>query len=158
MPLDNTNNLKPLPGDLQSRIENALNNVTLAEAEYGRLSKLCNLETQKIGALTEEKKSLEASILSLKTNMEAMRNDEKVSKDVLNDLDSKKALANNELMDTISKLERAESELKSTILEKENHDVLMAAADKATTERLKKLNESEASHASKVERLKEALK
>lgn len=157
MALDNSTIQNPIPGDLQARVENALNLVTSLEAEHARLTKMCSNETQKINSLHEEKKSIESSVLSLKSNMEAMKGDETASKIVLIDLEAKKTLATNELSEILSQLKIATQELESKVIEKHNHEDAMAIAESDMNERLGNLREKETAHELKVERLKKAI-
>lgn len=157
MSLDNSSIHHPLPGDLQARVENALNLLTSLEAEEVRLVKVRNLETQKINALHEEKKSLEKQIETLKGEVIDLAKSIEDGKTILGDFETKISIANNELADINSEVESANDQLtlkKGEAAKRENDSIVF---ENSIIERHRQLEEKELAHQAKVEKLKRAI-
>lgn len=158
MSLDNSSIQHPLPGDLQARVENALNLVTSLEAEQARLAKMCGVETQKINALHEEKKYLESQILSLKAEIESIIQERDKKREDIKALQNQRNMLEDELEDLEkgSSSLKAESEGINKSLDSREKDIAKKEAD--IIKRQASLEKKESDHGAKVERLKEALK
>lgn len=158
MSLDNATIQHPLPGDLQSRVENALNLVTSLEAEHARLYKLISSQKSDINTNHEEVKSLETRIARLK--VEADQSGEELiahtssvdtRKRELAELELKIAEAIKEKQIVADQIAQAERDL-----DFRKHSVEALEGD--VTERESILHAKEVAHEKKVAKLLEALK
>lgn len=157
MSLDNSTIQHPLPGDLQARVENALNVVTQYEAEEARLKKLCVSYTQNINNSHDELKVTQDRIKELKLEIPALEDEVKISKDILNELENRKVLVNNEVTEATNELRSLEIELEAKKLDISNRENAIAKEEKDLEKREKTLAQSEEAHKVKVGKLQEAL-
>lgn len=86
MSLDNNTIQNPLPGDLQARVENALNQVSSLELEIVRLDKLSQLKKSELQNIHNESKALEAGIQSATANKLALEKEVASASSKLNEL------------------------------------------------------------------------
>lgn len=157
MSLDNSTIQHPLPGDLQSRVENALNLVTSLEAEHARFEKLIGTQKASINSNHAEIKSSEMRISALKK--------EKL------DLESSVFDMGKELADVTKQITEAKLDLqaakydredvmmivKSQHAELDKRELATQSAEKDITDRAYALSQKELKHQQKVDRLLAAL-
>lgn len=153
MSLDNSTTQYPLPGDLQSRVENAQNLVTSLEAEEVRLSKLVNSYKLEINAIHTDMKSLELKVSGLrkeKTDLESN----------ISDLNKEVASVTKEVIDARSELQVAKYDkedvmmvVKSQHAELDKREAGIQNAEKDVTDRAAALTQKELKHQQKVDRL-----
>ena len=157
MALDNSTIQNPLPGDLQARVENALNLITSLEAEEVRLTKFITGKKQNIYDLHEEEKATLAKLQSLKKEIPDLENTVAITKGILNEMENHKALLTGDIEEATTNLlaitQEHESKKTEIISLQKGHE----EAEKDINERLANLREKEDAHESKVERLKKAI-
>lgn len=158
MPLDNSSNQHPLPGDLQQRVQNALNLLTDLELQETHLRKTVNTHTIKLNELYAEEKSVQAKIEFLKKEIPSLEESVQVSKNILNELDSRKILVNNEVEEAILSLQNINNELEAKKIEIANREEGIKDAEKDINDRLHALSLKEDAHKVKVGKLLEAIK
>lgn len=157
MPIETPSSQHPLPGELQQRVENALNQVTMLQAEEARLTKLISQNTLIINNLHEEERACSSRIETLKSDIVDLEKDVEVSKEILNQLESQKTVTNNELAEVTTKLQVSANELSSTQARIDSVLKNHKDAEDDISNRLGKLQDKEIAHELKVERLKKAI-
>ena len=155
--LNQTGPQLPLPDDLQSRIENAQNNITIMEAEFKRLTKLSQDLTNDINAKHIVIKDLEESIDSLKIVDSTLNKaiQEKVNQNGFlgNDIDIKKSeLA--QIQEETKQLKEINEIAIAGINERETK---LEEKEKEIAQRIADLLKKETAHSQKVERLLKAI-
>lgn len=147
----------PLPEDVQARIENARNNITILDAEATRLKKLIVIETEQINALHAEKVSCETSIKKLNSQIE----------DCIGTLASKKtelSVAEESVKVAESKLEGVRSESSTITAQLTKRSAELDSREKAIKFQEEDVNDrnlvllsKETDHEAKVAKLKAAI-
>lgn len=158
MSLDNSTIQHPIPGDLQARVENALNLVTSLEAEHARLVKFIGSAKGEINDLHTEKKSIESQIDVSKETLKGLHTEIESDQDTLRSVQSELIGVNQELekamdqkSDALKKVDEANKQLGTW---QEWQD----AKEDDLNKRHVALSEREAIHETRVARLQEALK
>lgn len=158
MGLDNATIQHPLPGDLQARVENALNLVTSLEAEHARLEKMIGSQRSTINANHAEIKELEDKVKVGAETLNKLTLTLTDKADELNSLQYSIKDANHELEEattqkvaTISFVEEQKKDLATRITR-------VTELEAEIEKRLSDLHDKESKHQSKVEKLLEALK
>lgn len=158
MALDNSTIQHPLPGDLQARVENALNLVTSLEAEHARLEKMIGSQRQQINANHEEIKSCEGQLKTCHKSLDGILTNIDAANDKLNTLNYAIKDANHELEEA----NRQKIEITNFVAQqKSDLDARVAKVtelENGLNERIKAHTENESAHQKKVERLLEAIK
>ena len=147
----------PLPDDIQARIENARNNITIMEAEFSRLQKLSLELESKIKTQHVEMKSCEESINSLRSVEKALMSDVanlEVNKGNLTDsiIKAKSELA--QIQEETKQLKEINNIEIAGINEREN---ALEEKEKDIVKRIVDLEKKEVAHSQKVERLLKAI-
>ena len=155
--LNQTGPQLPLPDDLQSRIENAQNNITIMGAEFKRLTKLSQDLTNDINAKHIVIKDLEESIDSLKIVDSTLNKaiQEKVNQNGFlgHDIDIKKSeLA--QIQEETKQLKEINEIAIAGINERETK---LEEKEKEIAQRIADLLKKETAHSQKVERLLKAI-
>ena len=158
MSLDNSTIQTPLPGDLQARVENALNQVSTLELEANRLDKMVQVKKGELQNIHNEYKSIENSLKTSqveldKTNLELT----KVSAS-LNQVQYSIKDANHELEQATKnkvEIEKYVEEIKADLVNRTNR---VKEAEAEIEKRLTDLHDKETTHQTKVQRLLEAIK
>ena len=158
MPLDNNTIQNPLPGDLQARVENALNKVSSLELESTRLDKLLQFKKSELQNIHNEYKSIESNTISAKDDLKKINSEVQESSAKLEALQYSIKDANHELEEA-TKLKKElvnfiDTQKKDLAERVSRVEELEAEIDK----RLQTLHEREVDHQSKVDKLLAALK
>ena len=147
----------PLPDDIQSRIENAKNNITIMEAEYARLGKLSIELTAKINAQHAEVKSLEEVIASLSLKKESLITE-------VTDLGVKSAKVQSEIAERLAEVDslRLEKEelikvQNASLTELNERESQVKVHEDNINQREIDLIAKENAHLQKVEKLRQAI-
>lgn len=158
MGLDNSTIQDPLPGDLQARVENALNSVTSAEAEYNRLTKFIVNQKSEINALHEDRKVTEATLKDFKSQLLTSQKELDQTNKTLDsvqhqvkDLEHEIAQATNQKQAILNEIDKVNNNLNERQKNVEDLEANLA-------ERMRVLSDKETSHKIKVDKLSEALK
>ena len=156
--LNNDTIQTPLPGDLQARVENALNLVTSLEAEHNRLQKMIGSQTQKINNNHEEIKSQEGKLKTLNSTNDGIMADIDKANSKLLELGYLIKDANHELEESTRKKIEIENDivLKNDDLTRREQSVLEIENELQT--RIEAHANDKQAHQKKVEKLLEALK
>lgn len=147
----------PLPDDLQSRIENARNNITIMEAEYARLLKLSSDLDAKIKIQHAESKELEAQAEALTAKKEALVTDVtnlEVRASLVND---QVKIANVELLGVKSETEQLKLTNNASLTALNEREAEVKKHEEDINRREIELIAKENAHLQKVEKLKQAL-
>lgn len=148
----------PLPGDLQSRVENAQNQVTTLEAEAHRLDKYVNGRKAEVMAIHNEYKDIEARIKSAKENLKTLSEDLNEKNEQFNRLSHAVSDRNHELEEATRQKVEIVQEIDRHTLELHKSKIAMDEAEKELVDRIKSHEQKETDHQKKVEKLLEALK
>ena len=128
--LNNNTPETPLPRDLQSRVENALNQVSVLEAECHRLGKLETTYKQNINALHEELKVTEFTIKSLKEQAPDLNHEINRLNTIINGLNSAVKDSNDLLLQVEGEIKEKISSLNSLNAEIKNKEKEIQAISK----------------------------
>jgi len=147
----------PLPEDLQARIENGQNTVTLLESESTRLQKLISAQQAELNKINEEKVSHERSLEKLSKELDSVIRQVADQKVIASSVDGaiKTAKA---LLEDIEK--DIESKRASVVAEKasmDERDISLTRRENDIANRSRVLLEKEMAHEAKVAKLKEAI-
>lgn len=158
MGLDNSTIQHPLPGDLQARVENALNLVTSMEAEHARLEKMIGSQKAEINDNHVGIKETEKIIAKLHKDHEHINGEVEKATDKLNQLQYAIKSANHELEESArQKTETINwiAQQKELLAEREN---IVLEQESELAKRKQQQTVKEGEHQKKVDRLLEALK
>lgn len=146
-----------LPEDLQAHIENARNNVTILEAEYKRLTKLCFDEKEVINNVHAEKVNVEAQIETIKKLLEVATTEYANKKFGIIALETESATAQQKLNAINAEVENQRASLVKRNADVDAREVSAKAHEDNLNAREISLLEKETRHESKVERLKRVI-
>lgn len=148
----------PLPGSLQSRIENAMNRVEMMEAEARRLEKLTIKERSSLESIQTERASIENTIKTLKIDVKALESDIADKSDDLKKIETDIAKGNDVLQDLNRESDRVAKETELTKMRLQAKEKSISDQDTDLSRRTEILVNKEVEHKMKVTRLLEALK
>ena len=158
MSLDNSTIQHPLPGDLQARVENALNLVTTMEAEHARLEKMIGSQKAEINDNHVGIKESEKIIAKKYQESTHLAGEIEKATDKLNQLQYSIKSANHELEEAArQKTETANwvTQQKESFTERET---ILSIQEVELAKRKQQQTIKEDEHQKKVDRLLEALK
>lgn len=156
--LDNNNQSQALPGNLQQRVENALNLITDSESEVARLQKLSVIKKDEINKIYEEKKYIEGQIADANVNLQGYKDAIEDCKKTLAMLSHQENDLRTEMYNITASVIEAKSKLDNIKTETESRQIAADALDENISKRHADLSAKEAVHAQKVARLQDALK
>lgn len=155
--LNQSSNQEPLPSDLQARIDNAKNNLSVFEAESTRLQKLTVTETNKILALKEEEVFIKAKIDNLKDELNSVLNETADRTVFLVGLKESVSLETRKLSDIKDEVVKHESKIVSDKADLDKREESIKYQEQSVNERNLDLIKRETDHNAKVEKLKRAI-
>ncbi len=158
MSLDNNTIQNPLPGDLQARVENALNQVSSLELEITRLDKLSQLKKSELQNIHNEFKALEASIQSATANKLALDKEVATASSKLNELQYAIKDVNHELEEAAKLKKEVNSFVETQKKDLADRIKRVEELESEIDKRLAELHSKEVTHQSKVDKLLAALK
>lgn len=158
MPLNNETIQHPLPGNLQARVENALNLVTSLEAEQARLIKFNESQKSEINSNHAEIKSMEGKISNLKDEISKLEKQVESSSGELNTLFMGIKSAEEDLEKTIAHRKSVWEESVAREKDVQRRESAVEKLEEDVRKRLAVLTENEQKHQRKVEKLLEAIK
>lgn len=157
MSLNNDTIQHPLPGNLQSRVENALNLVTSLEAEAERLRKLIANYKSEVNAAHAEKKYIEELTAKTKTDLETYQKQIQDANAALVHVHGNIQAANQELETAASIKAKTIQMVSDFNLDMEIRASAMKKSEDEIATMKSELLASKADHENRVERLKRAI-
>lgn len=157
MGLDNSTIQHPLPGDLQSRVENALDLVTSLETEHARLIKLVGVKTGELQNIHNEYKEIESKIKDANDILTKLRSTITSQNEKLDKVTHSVGDANHELEEAQRQKTEILNEVKEAQAALDKREVYIAQVEAELINRVKDHTDKEVKHNAKVKRLLEAL-
>lgn len=157
MALDNATIQNPLPGNLQARVENALNLVTSLESEADRLRKFIANQKSEVNSIHAEQKYLSEQISSAKESVDTYKKQIQDANVALVEIHGKISSASKELEEAVSLKQQTLDIVTTKKSEYDAREADIQRRENIIAEDEREFLSQKAEHENRVERLKRAI-